>query len=125
VVVSKPPIDSDELTAFVAATLKAIAAGVVEAADHSSVQNDGFVYSFDMPKKVTFDIAVTAKRNTAGKGGLSVQIASILSGESKISHERGSEEISRIAFDVKWRAVDRMTDDRPINPDRYSELNDD
>ena len=123
--VSKTNIDSDELTAFVAATLKAIAAGVEEAADQSSVQNNGFVYSFDMPEKVTFDIAVTAKRNLAGRGGLSVQIASIFSGESRVSHERGSEEISRIAFDVKWRAVDRVRHDIPVNPNRYAELDDD
>jgi len=47
VVVSKPSIDSGELTAFVAATLKAIAAGVEEAADQTSVQVDEFIYSYD------------------------------------------------------------------------------
>lgn len=121
-VVSKPQIDSDELSAFVASTLRAIAAGVKEASDQSSIENDGFVYNYDMPDKVTFDLAVTAKRSESKSGGLSVQIASIFAGEGKMSHEHGSEEISRIAFDVKWRAVDSVLKPSETAYDRNDEL---
>jgi len=123
VVVTKPVIDSDELTAFISATLKAIAAGVGDAADQVAVLRDDFVYSFEMPENVSFDLAVSAKRNTSTGGGLKVQIASIISGDARVSHDDGGEEISRISFEIGWKAVDRVEARDFHARDRLDELN--
>ncbi|WNO52626.1 hypothetical protein [Stakelama saccharophila] len=119
---TKPSIDSDELTAFVASTLKAIAAGVEDASDQTSVEMNDFVFGFDMPEAVSFDLAVSATRNIAKGGGLKVHVASLIAGEGKLSSEQKAEEISRIAFDVKWKAVDRVAKPDAHKYDRYSEL---
>jgi len=78
-----------------------------------------------MPETVSFDVAVSAKRSSSTGGGLSVQIASIFTGDGKVSRDHGAEEVSRIAFDVKWRSVERVSRSVGEPTGRYDELRND
>jgi len=101
-VVVSESVDNEELTAFVAATLTAIASGVDAASSSSIRQSANGRSTFEMPNKVSFDIAVTAKRTTQGGGGLKVQVFSVGGGVDG-RHASESETVSRISFEVPWR----------------------
>jgi hypothetical protein len=94
-------VDNDELTAFVTSTLRAIAAGIAEASTASLQREQRGHSSYEMPSKIAFDIAVTAKRSSESGKGLKVEVFSIggdLSGKN-VNH---SETVSRITFEVPW-----------------------
>ncbi|QPQ55541.1 hypothetical protein IC614_02760 [Allosphingosinicella flava] len=94
-------VDSDELAAFIASTLRAISVGVKQAhRDVAEPQRDGHA-TFQMPHKVLFDVAVAAKKVDELGGGLKVQVFSA-------SGKRASEDqtVSRISFEIPWRFVD-------------------
>lgn len=95
-------VDNEELTAFVASTLKAIAAGIEEASATSLKQASNGYNTFEMPNKVSFDVAVSAKRSHESGKGLKVEVFSVGAGikGAKASH---SETISRITFEVPWQ----------------------
>ena len=92
--------DSNELAAFVASTLKAIADGVADAQDSQigSAHGTG-VSGYAAPKEVEFDIAVSAKRTGTSQGGMKVAVFGI---GANIGAEDASEDssISRIRFAV-------------------------
>jgi hypothetical protein len=94
-------VDNDELTAFISATLTAIAAAVESASGTALRQHSKGEATFAMPTQVAFDIAVTAKRTTQGGGGLKVQVFSI-GGNVGGQHVAESETVSRISFQVPW-----------------------
>lgn len=94
-------VDNDELTAFIASALKAIAAGVNDASDASRQNSQTGFNTFSMPEKVAFDVAVSAKRVSESGGGLKVQVFSV-GANIKGSQEVASESISRITFEVPW-----------------------
>ncbi|WP_043152685.1 trypco2 family protein [Sphingobium sp. Ant17] len=113
-----PPVDNDELAAFVASTLRAISIGVRTAQPDVLSTDEYGETAFDLPDKVAFDIAVTAKRNEEIGGGLKVQVFSI---GGKAANE--DQTVSRITFEVPWHYV-------KLHPassasDRYRELKDD
>ena len=98
---SQEIVDNDELTAFVAATLRAISFGVTSAGVTAASSRREGHHSFDIPSKITFDIGVTAKRTSEAGGGLKVQVFSVGAGvDGKKVAE--SETVSRISFDVNW-----------------------
>ena len=94
-------VDNEELAAFVTATLTAIATGVETASNSATRQTRNGHSTFEMPNKVSFDIAVTAKRTTQGGGGLKVQVFSVGGGVDG-RHASESETVSRISFEVPW-----------------------
>ncbi|NJS14965.1 MAG: hypothetical protein HC788_10560 [Sphingopyxis sp.] len=70
--------NSDELSAFVSSTLKAIAVGIADAQDTQvrSAHGTG-VSGFAAPENVEFDIAVTARSTGTAGGGLKVAVFGI------------------------------------------------
>jgi len=95
-------VDNDELTAFVSSTLRAIAAGVDEAARNTRVDKERGYTQFEMPPKVVFDVAVTAKRTAGTSKGLKVEVFNVgggLEGKKSTDHET----VSRIQFEVPWQ----------------------
>ena len=96
-------VDSNELSAFVASTLKAIAAGVREAKSDTSVSTHSYENSFEIPDSVAFDIAVTAGRVDAVGGGFKIQIASMIGGQASAKRTEEDRTVSRIAFSVPWK----------------------
>ena len=98
----KPFVDSDELTAFVSSTLRAIAEGVEEAARATRVDKERGHTQFEMPNAIVFDVAVTAKRTGATSKGLKVEVFNVgggIDGKKAAEHET----VSRIRFEVPWR----------------------
>ena len=95
-------VDNDELSIFVSSTLRAIAAGVEEAARMSQVESSGGRSSYEMPDKVGFDVAVTAKRSGETSKGLKIEVFKVGGG---LEGERsdGNETVSRIQFEVGWK----------------------
>ena len=92
--------NSEELSAFVASTLKAIAAGISEAQgiQISSAHRTGFS-GYTAPKEVAFDIAVAAKTTGASGAGLKVAVFGIgANAEGKLGSENST--VSRIKFSV-------------------------
>lgn len=98
--------DTGELTAFVAETLKAIAAGIEEAqgTQISSAHQSG-VFGFSAPEKIEFDVAVAAKTTGTVGGGMKVAVFGI---GAKLGAEGGSENssISRIRFSIPTKFKD-------------------
>ena len=98
--------DTDELTAFVAGTLKAIAAGIEEAqgTQISSAHQTG-VFGFSAPETVEFDVAVSAKNSGKAGGGLKVAVFGI---GANLGTEEGNENstISRIRFSIPTKFKD-------------------
>jgi hypothetical protein len=92
--------NSDELTIFVASTLKAIAAGVADAqqVQIASAHGKG-VFGFSAPKDVEFDVAVSAKHTGTGGAGLKVAVFGIgANAGGQLANENST--ISRIRFSV-------------------------
>lgn len=104
-------VDNDELTAFVASTLKAISAGIEEASRLSLQEARSGHNTFEMPDKIAFDVAVTAKRSAESDKGLKVEVFSVGGGVSGKSTSH-SETVSRITFEVPWRYT--RTADMPL-----------
>jgi hypothetical protein len=98
--------DTEELTAFVAGTLKAIAAGIEEAQGTkiSSAHGSG-EFGFSAPENVEFDVAVSAKTTGKAGGGMKVAVFGI---GANLGAEEGSESssISRIRFTVPTKFKD-------------------
>lgn len=92
--------DSDELTAFVESTLKAIATGIQNAQDTriSSAHGTG-VFAYAAPKDIEFDIAVSAKRTGSAGAGLKVAVFGI-GANAKGDMSAESSSVSRIKFSV-------------------------
>lgn len=107
-------VDSNELSAFVASTLKAIAAGVREAKSDTSVSTKDYESSFDIPDSVAFDIAVTAGRVDAVGGGFKIQIATMIGGQASAKRTEEDRTVSRIAFSVPWKGKSTFTGPLPI-----------
>jgi hypothetical protein len=92
--------DSEELSAFVASVLRAIAEGVTEAqAEFIGSAHGTGVHGFNAPKEVEFDIAVSAKSIGSADGGLKIAVFGIGAnvGGSTVSE---NSTISRIRFSV-------------------------
>jgi hypothetical protein len=92
--------NTDELTAFVASTLKAIAAGIEEAQGTQIASAHGTgTFGFRAPTEVEFDVAVSATTSEAGGGGMKVSVFGIGGNlDAKLGSE--SSTISRIRFSV-------------------------
>lgn len=80
-------INNEELAAFVTSTLNAIAAGV------DAAKAEG--YDFELPKSITFEVAVKATHSAEVGGGLKIKVFSAEG--RKVSED---EEVSRINFTV-------------------------
>ena len=92
--------NSDELAAFVASTLRAIASGIREAQSTKIASAHGTGTSgYAAPKEVEFDIAVSAK--TTGSTGAGFKVAVFGIG-ANVGGDAGRENsnISRIKFSV-------------------------
>lgn len=93
--------DSDELAAFVASTLKAIARGIHDAQEDTLIRSahGTGVSGFSAPKEVEFDIAVSAKKAGSAKGGFKVEVFSV---GANAGGEKNSESssVSRIKFSI-------------------------
>jgi hypothetical protein len=96
------PMDNDELSAFVSSPLRAITAGVDEAARISRDDEDHGYSTFEMPKEVAFDVAVTARQSGEKGGGVKIEIFKIGGGVEGKQTE-GHETVSRIQFRVGWK----------------------
>ena len=110
--------DTEELTAFVASTLKAIAAGIEEAqgTQISSAHRTG-VFGFSAPDLIEFDVAVSAKNSGKAGGGMKVAVFGIganLGAEGAIENST----ISRIRFSIPTN----FKDTRPKTPLDTSKL---
>ena len=106
--------NSEELSAFVASTLRAIAVGISDAqgAQISSAHGTG-ISGFTAPKLIDFDIAVSAKSTGLTGGGLKVAVFGI---GANAEGSQGSENatVSRIKFSVPMafkRAQDSGNDE--------------
>lgn len=92
--------NTEELEAFVASTLKAIAAGIQDAqgTNISSAHGTG-VFGFNAPSEIEFDVAVSAKVSGKEDGGMKVAVFGI---GANLGNEKGSESstISRIRFSI-------------------------
>ena len=89
-------IDNEELAAFVTSTLNGIASGVESAQKGTR--------SFNVPGKVSFEIAVKAVRTAGAGAGLKLQV---FSAEGKA--QKHDEEISRVSFDVISESTTKWT----------------
>ncbi len=91
--------DGDELRQFVASTLKAVVAGLVDAkADSSGPSAHGSGdYAFGPPREVAFDIAVTARRSGVKGGGLKLEVFSV-GANAKVDSSKENSTVSRISF---------------------------
>jgi hypothetical protein len=98
---SKEENDYSELSSFVSGTLKAIVDGIGDAQKAAKLDSPWGtgVHAYNAPKKVTFDIAVTAERNGLKKGGFELKILSV---GANAGGERSSKDatVSRITFTV-------------------------
>jgi hypothetical protein len=112
---SAAAVDNDELSAFVSSTLRAIAAGVDEAARLSKEDKEKGFSTFEMPNKVAFDVAVTARKSGEKGGGVKIEIFKIGGGlEGK--RTEGHETVSRIQFEVGWKYTHTAPLNRPQIP---------
>jgi hypothetical protein len=93
--------DSEELRIFVSSTLNAIIAGIADVqaeATLRSVTGSG-TFGFNPPENVTFDIAVSAKRTGAKRGGLKLEVFSVGANAGADSATENAT-ISRVQFMV-------------------------
>ncbi len=92
--------DAEELEAFVASTLKAVAAGIGEAqgTQIESAHGTG-VFGFTAPTEIEFDVAVSAKASGKVDSGMKVAVFGI---GANLGAEEGNESstISRIRFSI-------------------------
>ena len=93
--------DQDELRLFVSSTLRAIMAAVVDAQDAAKVPAASTAghLGFIGPDKVTFDVAVHAKKTGKSGGGLKVEVFSIGANAEK-GASREDATVSRISFSI-------------------------
>ena len=108
-------IDSDELSAFIASTLRAIASGIQAAGDTSIQSSAHYTSSFKIPESIAFDIAVTAGRSDTVGGGLKIQIASAFGAQLAKKSSTEDHTVSRIAFSVPWNGSDTRTGPLPVS----------
>lgn len=103
--------NSSELTAFVASTLKAIAAGIEEAQGTQIASAHGTgSFGFRAPDEVEFDVAVSAARSESGGGGMKVAVFGIGANlDAKLGTESSS--LSRIRFTVPTTFKKNKEDD--------------
>jgi len=94
-------VDNDELRAFVASTLRAIALGIVDAQGSTNQSRTSGYTGYDMPRTVAFDVAVSAKRTGDKKGGFKVEVFSV-GANAAGSTSTESHSTSRISFEVPW-----------------------
>ncbi|WP_298019324.1 hypothetical protein [Parasphingopyxis sp.] len=94
--------DFAELRSFVSGSLKAIMDGISDVqpeAQMSSPFGTG-THAYNAPKKVAFDIAVSAERTSAKKGGFSLRVLSVgAAGEAEGS--KADSTVTRIQFSVR------------------------
>jgi len=117
-VVVSESADTEELTAFVASTLKAIAAGIEEAQGTQITSAHGTgIFGFSAPEFIDFDIAVSAKNSGKAGGGMKVAVFGI---GANLGAEGGIENstISRIRFSIPTN----FKDTRPKRPLDNSKL---
>jgi hypothetical protein len=92
--------NSDELATFVSSTLKAIAEGIRDAqANQIGSAHGTGVSGYAAPKKVEFDVAVSAKSTDTAGGGFKVAVFGI---GANANADLGTENstVSRIKFAV-------------------------
>jgi hypothetical protein len=99
--VASSDIDNDELRAFVGSTLRAIALGISDAQQTTNQTKDSGFSGYNMPKTVTFDVAVSAKRTGDAKAGFKVEVFSI-GANAGGARSTESQSTSRISFEVPW-----------------------
>ncbi|GEM_PF-2729047 len=105
--------NTDELSAFVSSTLRAIAQGIEDAQDtkigsaHESGES-----GYTAPKEIEFDIAVSAKKSGTVDGGLKVAVFGI-GANAGGSEESESSTVSRIRFKIptKFKSTRNVTVD--------------
>lgn len=101
--------DTEELSTFVASTLKAIALGIEEAqgTQISSAHKSG-IFGFSAPEEIEFDVAVSAKTTGKAGGGMKVAVFGI---GANLAGEEGNENstISRIRFSIPTKFKDTTT----------------
>lgn len=91
----------EELSVFVASTLRAITTGLVNAkgdASGPSAHGTG-LYSYGPPREVSFDIAVTARRASSKEGGLKLEVFSV-GANGSLDATRENSTVSRISFTI-------------------------
>ena len=94
--------DFSELRAFVAGTLNAVMEGIAEA-QPSALLTSPFgsgTHAFNAPTEVAFDIAVSAERTAAAKGGFSLKILSV-GADASAQSRNGQTTATRIQFSVR------------------------
>lgn len=113
--VSKGEDDFSELQEFVAGTLKAVMDGISEVQPSAKMRSPfgSGTHAYNAPKKIEFDIAVSADRTDSAKGGFSVKVLSVGAGvgaEGETSQSR----VTRIKFAVRTE-FKRDDSDRKID----------
>jgi hypothetical protein len=108
-------MNNDELSAFVSSTLRAIAAGVDDAAQTSRTNTEKGFSTFEMPDKVAFDVAVTARKSGEKGGGVKIEIYR-LGGGVDAKRSEGQETASRIQFEVGWKYTHTAPVSKPTVP---------
>ncbi|KFG91195.1 hypothetical protein BV98_000954 [Sphingobium herbicidovorans NBRC 16415] len=93
-------VDSEELSAFVTSTLRAISTGITNAGVRAPKGIAGS-FKYQMPKNVSFDVAVTVKHSNEAGAGLKVQVLGIGAGMGG-SEAAEKNTVSRVAFEVPW-----------------------
>lgn len=115
--------NSDELSVFVASTLKAIAVGIADAQSVQIASAHGTgISGFSAPKAIEFDVAVSAKSTGASGGGLKVAVFGIGANvDGKLSSESAT--VSRIKFTVPTGF--KSHESGSTGGDRYDEIEND
>ncbi|MGB7373768.1 trypco2 family protein [Pontixanthobacter sp.] len=104
--------EDNELTEFIAQSLRAINDGIKKSGISQAFGPVG-AEAFRMPKDVKFDIAVTAKQSKEAGGGLKLQVF----GAGVDVGGKGADEaqtVSRIEFTIPWQYEGVL--DRAIGP---------
>ncbi len=106
--------DADELRAFIGSTLSAIMDAVSDiqpSAQAKSAFGTG-TYAFNVPREVSFDIAVSAERSGSKKGGFEVKVLSFGANAGADTANKNST-VSRIKFTVPT-GFKSQRDDGPL-----------
>jgi hypothetical protein len=96
--------NADELRAFVSSTLQAIFDGIRDSQKDANLTNQRGrgASAFDLPREVTFDIAVTAKSIGGKSGKLKLEVFSV---GANVGGEKSDENstVSRVSFAVPFQ----------------------
>ncbi|URD61800.1 hypothetical protein M8312_04610 [Sphingomonas sp. KRR8] len=93
--------DFSELRAFISGSLKAIIEGIADVQKEAQLTSPfgSGTHAFNVPKEVSFDIAVSAERTVSARGGFSLKILSV-GASTEAAGDRANSTVTRLQFAV-------------------------